>query len=157
MIQGAQISSRNQTFFANIVKEGKEVVITDLKTKKQLHKLKIAKKAHISSYFTSISFSWKDSFLAAGTSSGDVHIIDIKSGSTEVRQKHHFGTIKCAVFSKIQDLLYTSGEDGVIKSYDLTLQKTSKRIFPIIPFRNFDQIEGPCQGEEWGHLKPVQG
>ena len=47
-------------------------------------------------------------------------------GEIEVKQKHHFGAINCVVFSKVQDLLYSSGEDGVVKTYDLTLQKMSK-------------------------------
>jgi WD40 repeat protein len=126
MITQSQISKRNNTFVANIVKEGKEVLIVDLKTKKNLHKLKIAKKAAVESHFSSVSFSWKDSYLAASTNTGDLHIIDIKNGSIEVLHKHHYGNIKCIVFSKIQDVLYSCSEDGTVKSYDLTLQKTSK-------------------------------
>ena len=120
------ISRRNNTFVANIIKEGKEVTIIDLKTKKNLHKLKIAKKTAVESFFTSISFSWKDTYLAAATNTGDLHIIDIKNGNIEVMQKHHFGSIKSIAFSKIQDVLYTTSEDGTVKALDLTLQKTSK-------------------------------
>ena len=148
MIQGAQISSRNHTFLASVLKEGKEVAITDLKANKILHRLKVAKKGQMSSQFTSISFSWKDAFLAAGTSSGDLHLIDIKSGAIEVKQKHHFGTIKSVVFSKVQDLLYSTAEDGVVKSYDLTLQKTSKEVFVIVPFRNPAQVQGAYPGRQ---------
>jgi WD40 repeat protein len=140
MITNAQISKRNHTFVATVVKEGKEIAILDIKTKKQLHKLKIAKKAAVESHFTSLSFSWKDSFLAAATSTGDVHIINIKNGDVEVRQKHHFGRIHCIVFSKVQDVLYTCAEDETVKSYDLTLQKQSRQTL-LIPFRNFTEFE----------------
>lgn len=126
MISNAQLSKRNNSFVASIIKEGKETVIYDVKTKKQLHKIKLPKKASVDSQFTCISFSWKDSYLAASTSAGDIHIIDIKNGNVEVKQKHHFGNIRYIVFSKIQDTLYSSAEDGTVKSYDLTLQKTSK-------------------------------
>lgn len=122
----SQISKRNGTFAANIIKEGKEVTIVDLKTKKQLHKLKIAKKAAIDSHFTSVSFSWKDTYLAASTSAGDLHIIDVKNGNTEIKKKHHFGNIYSICFSKVQDVLYSTSEDGTVKAFDLTLQKTSK-------------------------------
>jgi WD40 repeat protein len=130
MITQSQISKRNNTFVASIIKEGKETVIFDIKTKKQLHKLKIAKKAAVESYFTGITFSWKDSFLAASTNTGDIHIINIKNGNIEIKHKHHFGNIKCIVFSKVQDVLYSCAEDGTVKSYDLTLQKTSKQNTP---------------------------
>lgn len=130
MITNSQISKRNNTFVASIIKEGKEVVIFDLKSKKQLHKMKITKKAAVQSHFTCLSFSWKDSYLAASTNTGDVHIINIKNGDIEIKHKHHFGNIKCLVFSKIQDTFYSCAEDGTVKSYDLTLQKTSMQNTP---------------------------
>lgn len=91
-----------------------------------MHKLKITKKSAVSSHFTSISFSWKDTYLAAGTSSGDIHVINIKNGNVEVLQKHHYGEVKSVVFSKVQDVLYSTAEDGLVKSYDFTLQKQRK-------------------------------
>jgi len=126
MISNTEISKRNHNYVAIIIKEGKEVIVNDIKTKKQLHKLKIAKKSAVASRFTSISFSWKDTYMAAATSSGDVHVINIKNGNVEILQKHHFGEIKSIVFSKLQDVLYTTAEDGLVKSYDFTLQKQSK-------------------------------
>ena len=130
MISSSQISQRNNTFVANIIKEGKETIVFDVKTKKQLHKLKISKKSAVDSKFTGITFSWKDAYLAAATNTGDLHILNIKNGTVEVKQKHHYGYIRCVVFSKIQDIVYTSGEDGTIRSYDLTLQKQSKQNTP---------------------------
>lgn len=137
MITNTEISRRNQNFVATIIKEGKEVVITDVKMNKQLHKLKITKKSEVASHFTSISFSYKDTYLAAATSSGDVQVINIKNGNVELFQKHHFGEIKCIVFSKIQDLLYSTAEDGIIKTYDFTLQKQNK----VLSIKNYAKKE----------------
>ena len=94
MIANTQISKRNYSFIATVIKEGKEIAISETKGSKQLHKLKITKKSEIASKFNCISFSWKDTYFAAGTSSGDINILNlVNNGNVEVLQKHHFGEI----------------------------------------------------------------
>lgn len=122
MSSSFHLSQKHNSLIASIIDEGKEVVVVDLRSKKQLHKLSIPK-SEIDSNFTSVAFSHKDTFFVAATSAGDLHILTIKPGKVDIKKKTHSAAVNWVVFSKTKDIVYSAGSDGIVKSYDLTSQK----------------------------------
>ena len=117
-----QLSKRNTSFASRISQDRKEISIIDLKSKKQLHKLSVPK-SDKETVYNDATFTFKNSFLVASTNSGCFHIFTLKTGKVQI-QKVHDGNVFWIASSKTKDVIYSTGEDGLIKSYELN-SKTS--------------------------------
>jgi WD40 repeat protein/DNA-binding SARP family transcriptional activator/energy-coupling factor transporter ATP-binding protein EcfA2 len=99
----------------------------------------------------SFAFSADDTLLAAAEDNGDVIVWDLATGSTRERIKTS-EVPWAAEFSPDGQTLYTAGNEGILRAYDLTGQRRYLRQTPAVPARQYLHILPSDDGKTTAYL-----